>query len=253
MGPRTDPGLVRAFNICSRITSLSVLGTGTLVLVGWVFHVEVLRSFLPSFPPMNVRNALALAMAGTSLWVAQREKATSGQRKASWALAGFTGLIGLLTIFEYVFGLIPAIDQFLLHETPGPLESGLLGSVSPQAGASLVLIAGALITLDMETARGWRPAQWLSLIVGLVSMLALIGFAFSIPALCQLSRQAAVSLPTGLALLLLSSGILFARPDQGSTKHLVCQCTGGGLARRLLNSLEPSNACTARKTLKARG
>ncbi len=234
MAPRDDPRLVRAFKVCSRIASVSVLAMGIFVLAGWILHVEILKTFIPTLSPMKIRNAVALVLAGAGLHLAQEEKSSNRRHRAIWILSGLAGLIGLLTIVEYAFGWNLAIDQLLFHEPAALSGFGLAGRAAPQAGASLFLLAGGLATLDLETSGGWRPAQWLSLIVGLGSMLALIGFAYSVPALYQFSPHASISLATALALLVLSIGISFARPGRGLTAPLASVSPGGVLARRLL-------------------
>ncbi len=233
MASRTDPRLVREFKICSHIASLGALAVCALVLAGWAFDLASLKSFIPNLPTMKVRNAAALALAGIGLWILQGESGNSRRRIAGQVLAGLAGLFGLLTLSEYFFGWHLAIAPSLFRDPPGIAGIDLPGRTAPQAGACLVLIAVALLTLDSETDRGWRPAQWLSLAVVLTSTLTLLGFLYGVSALYQSSSHIAVSFPTALALLILSLGILSARPERGVMRPLVSQSPGGVLARQL--------------------
>ena len=86
-----------------------------------------------------------------------------------------------------------------------------------------------------------RPAQWartatqiLSLIVALVALTALVGYAYGVRALYAVDPFSSVALLTALGLAALALGILCARPDRGLVAVSIGDTAGGALARRLL-------------------
>ena len=59
------------------------------------------------------------------------------------------------------------------------MRVGQPNRMAPNTAAAFVLVGLALALLDVRTRRGVRPAQFLALAVGLIALLALIGYAYS--------------------------------------------------------------------------
>ena len=122
----------------------------------------------------------------------------------------------------------------------GPLAaSGLDGRVSPQVATSTLLAAAALLVLERRADGHASQAQVLALVAGSIPTVGLLGFAFGIPELYRVSRQpsSGMGILTATGTLILSVGILAARPDVGPMTLLTSKQAGGITARRLLLGL----------------
>jgi hypothetical protein len=108
----------------SRAAAAFVIVLGALVLIGWLFDIARLKSIYGVIT-MKANTALALILAGVSLWSLQathrRLLKTLGQ-----VCAAIVALIGLLTLSEHVVGWNLGIDQWLFTE-----PSGALATTSP--------------------------------------------------------------------------------------------------------------------------
>src|SRR5580700_2259744 len=109
-------------NLClyCQVTAIGVTALGCLVLYGWAFHIEALKSILPGLVTMKVNTALGLIFSAASLLLqlpdASRPALTTRARIAHF-LALLVTSIGAAALAEYVFGLNLGIDQLFLRDS----------------------------------------------------------------------------------------------------------------------------------------
>lgn len=202
-----------------------LIGLGSLVLAGWVFDVDRLKSVLPGFISMKANTALGFAFAGGALVLLRQPK----RAKVAAALGGAVFLIGLLNLLQYVFGVDLRIDQLLFHDASISPYPGRLAPVTAvdfaACGIGLVLIAYS---------RRIAIAQGLGVLAGFSAFLAIIGYAFGVPLLYGSFRYTSMALHTGAGCMVLAIGLLAARPHEGVMRVLTSDGPGGWLARRLV-------------------
>jgi diguanylate cyclase (GGDEF)-like protein/PAS domain S-box-containing protein len=215
-------------------SALAAVGVGCLILCGWAFHIEFLKSLLPGLLVMKVNTALGLALSGASLWLLLPDESGAQRRLVARFLALLVTLIGAATLGEYLFGLDLWIDQLLFHEPAGAVATYSPGRMSATASMAFLAIGLALLLLDRKTRRGHRPAQVLSLWVALVAMLSISGYIYNATALYRISMFTQIALQTAIALFLLSSAVFFARPRTSISGELTSEGSGSVMARRFL-------------------
>jgi hypothetical protein len=96
----TDPRLVRAFQRASAHMAAVSVAIGGLVLIGWLFDLESLRSVSPSFASMKVNTAVGFALAGTAL-VFQYPPTTQIRTRLARVCGCLVLALGAVTVFEY--------------------------------------------------------------------------------------------------------------------------------------------------------
>jgi PAS domain S-box-containing protein len=219
------------FAACVPVLALFVLATGLVVLSGWALDVASLKSVLPGAAAMKPNTAFAFVAAGLALWflrgAAVRKRV--GQASAALALA-----IGLVTLGEYAFGWQLGIDQLLFRDALPSVGATYPRRMSLNTALSFVFAGSALLLLDAETRRNFRPAEWLALAAALVSFLALLGFIYGVEALLGIGPYASMAFHSVVTFLVLAAGILCARPHRGLMGMLTSNTVGGVMARRLL-------------------
>ena len=77
-----DPRLFKSLRTYCNASALTAVGVGCLVLYGWAFHVESLKTCLPGLAAMKANAALGFAFSGASLWLLLRDESSS-QRATS--------------------------------------------------------------------------------------------------------------------------------------------------------------------------
>jgi PAS domain S-box-containing protein len=135
---------------------------------------------------------------------------------------------------EYLLGINIGIDQILFKEAAGALNTSSPNRMGFSAALSLFIAGVALLLIDVKSIRDYEPVQILAIVGALISLLALIGYAYGSSALYHIPQYTAIALYAALALALLFLGILFARPNTGIMSIVNSKSLGGTIARRLL-------------------
>ncbi len=215
----------------SRASCLLVALAGLVVLAGWIFDIEPLRSGLPGHAAMNPATALALIVAASALWM--RHQLWDGL--SSTTLLGGTARIaaalvialGAITLVGFVIGSNIGLDQILF-------AAKLAGNrISPNTGFCLLLIGAALWPTGSQRARR-APEQLVVLLPIGVSVISLLGYAYGVEAMYGVGEYYPMALPTAATLFVLGAGIFCARPANGFLSLIISDRAGGVLARRML-------------------
>ncbi len=229
-----DPRRAAAFGTFSKGAALATMAVGAAALLGWLLDVPVLKSFVPGLVTMKANAALAFVLAGLSLHLLQ-----PGPHAARWhllaqAAAAGTALIGAVTLSQYLFGWDLRIDQWLFDEPAGAIGTSEPGRMAPLTAVNLLLLGAGLLSIEIETTSGQRPAQFLALAAFAIAFLPALGYAYSVSSLTGIGPLTVMSLNTTLIFLVLSLGVLAARPDRGLMALCASAGPGGQMTRRLL-------------------
>src|SRR5215211_4469491 len=116
------------------------------------------------------------------------------------------------------------------------LRAGLPGRtpVNPATALGLLLAACALWMHNSPWGSRRALEQSVALVPIAVALISLLGYAYSAEGMYGLGELQRMALPTAASLLMLSIGILCARPDSGFMSVIVSDHAGGVLARRML-------------------
>jgi len=172
-----ETALRNLLRIGSEVAGFLVVGIGVAVLVGWEFDISFLIRVREGFIGMNPVTAVLFVIAGVSLirFARQRSKA-----KSDWVPMAGGGIILLIAVLkwaEYLFELELHIDQLLFRGKAGSALDGR-DEIALMEVISFLLIGPALIVYDLESKRGFRPAQTLILGVAFIALLALLGYCY---------------------------------------------------------------------------
>jgi len=215
------------------VTSSVATGlVGLIVVAGWMFDVAVLKSILPGFATMKANTAISFMFASAALCVISGGREGPKAERVSKGCAGVVVLIGAVTLFQYLFGVNLGIDQLIFKDKQVASGPGAPGRMSGATAFNFILLGSALPLLERPRAR-WL-GQSLTLFAAVISLVAIAGYAYSAEALYSAGPFHSVALHTALTFMVLSSGILLARPDSGLMGAFTDDTSGGMLARRLL-------------------
>ena len=219
------------------LVSLAALLTGFTVLVGWRFHLPILKSVFPQrqLPEMLPLTAVGIFLAGLALGLQRNRQQSRWRHLVALACAGSVALIGLLMFCEHVFSWRFDLVYFSTFLFPGEARREDYRQPSFHTAVELCLLGTALLVLDWRPRRIPQPAQLLALAALHIAALLLLGYTVGNPNSYTMgSADAGIALHTTILALLLSLGILCARPDWGFTAIMLSRGGGGVVARRLV-------------------
>jgi PAS domain S-box-containing protein len=219
-----DAGLVAALQRSSRVLSGGVVALGLLVLVGWTFDIQVLKSPPPSLESMKANTAFSFVLLGIALWSSRTGR---GQPWRS-ASASVVLLIAALTVLEYVTGRGLGIDEVLFRDH---LVDRAPGRMAPVSALNFMLFGAALLLADLGRR---RAGDFAVMLAGGISFLSVCGYLFGAPALHSAGAEVSVAFHTAIGFVCCSLAFLTARPTESVTKILAANTVAGTVLRRTL-------------------
>jgi len=224
-----------ALQAFSRAAGAASAITGLAVLVGWAFDIATLKSVSSGLATMKANTAICFVLAGSSLILSASAPAAAPARRVAQVMASGAALIGLLTGLEYMIGWDLGIDQALFKDPrSGSSVEAFPGRMAQATALAFVLVSTALIVLDVEPRGGSRPAQYAALLAAFIAFVAVIGHIYGVESLYAVAGYTSMAAYTAATLVLLSLGVVFARPRHGLMAIVTSNTAGGILARRVL-------------------
>jgi PAS domain S-box-containing protein len=206
---------------------------GVAVLVGWQIDSPRLKAILPGHVAMNPATAVGFLCLAASLWLQRRE--SPGRLSWRWgqgfALAAV--VLAANTLFVYLIGEGFRLDQWLFH---AQLEQDVTPNrMAPNTALNFLLLGTSLLLMGSAS----RRMQWLSRVLalpaGFLAFLVALGYLYQAASFTRVGESfIPMALNTALAFLLVTGGILAARPDRGFITLICSDHLGGRMLRRLL-------------------
>jgi len=187
---------------------------GDLVLVGWRSNIEGFRTVVPGFGAMNPTSALAVALAGLSLWFLRDERREVREIKLGHAFAAVVAWIGSLRLIGYLAGADRGVDTLFLSDKLELSSGGWGHRMAPTTALACVLTGASLLTLNVKTRRGRRPARALAVAAGAIAVVALVRCALGAGSPETLRADDGMAVHAAATLFLLALGAWCARPDE---------------------------------------
>jgi PAS domain S-box-containing protein len=197
----------RVSSHASRVASgcaLAVMALGLVVMAGWLLGIESIKRVLPGLASMKFNTALGFLLAGGALFF-------RGKTTLRGGLAAAVGLLGALTLGEYLSGIDFGIDQ-ILFRVEG--EAGQAAGRMSQATALCFLLGGAALALLGKPHRdGGSWAEVLAIGMGTIGLIAVLGYALDAQDLYRIPGFSSMALHTSVGFIVLAAGILSAVPE----------------------------------------
>ncbi len=227
------PRVAAALRTISRAASLIPLAIGVLVLIGWWANVEFLKRIVPGLVAMNPTTAIGFFCLGVALALEARKTPSESSHRIARSLALLAALIGLIKIIAIVTPLDLGIDRILFHDKLLTADNGLPNQMAPNTALNFLLLGMAVAIID-RTFRRIRPAQLLTVIAAMSSLLALTGYASGLESLYGIGSYIPMAIHSAVSFLIVAIGVLCARPTRGVMAVVTSDSSGGTMVRRLL-------------------
>ncbi len=203
------------------------------ILVGWALDVPALISAVPGLLSMNPLTATCFLFGSLSLLLQTAEPLPARAALLSRVFAGLVMLAALTASSRSYSPWDSGLDLVLFRDKV-MTAAGAPVRMAPAAAFNFALIGLALLFLDFRTRRGVRPSVAPAVVAGLLALVVTMGYLYESATLFGIGRFVSTAISTALCFLILSAGIIVARPGGGFHTLLARSTPGGLLARRLL-------------------
>lgn len=223
-------GVDHTAQLLARALAVAICLLAGAGLLGWLFHLQALKTLVTAdHVPMVANSAACFLASGVCLYLLTGLPARTEQ----WAirtLSVFIFFTGVLTILEYISGLSFGIDE-LLASQPDPI-SNKPGRMSILSAVNFAIVG---ICCWVET-RAWsqrREALDFAMLACLFTTLyPFTGTLFGAVHVSSQNTNMAISSAVGF--FLFTAGYFLRRPDRGLTALLFTPNIAGVLLRRIL-------------------
>ncbi len=203
-----------ALRLSALAAFLSALGAA-----GYLFGFPWLYTGVEGRPAMRPLTVLLIALCALSAALQYGPPVGRARRISAELIGASVVALGSMVVAEYALGM----SVGLWTREPSPFTA-----------AGFTALGAAIVLFDVRL-RALCLREWLCFTAIFIAFVSLVGHAFGAGALYRFgtSKVTGVALPSGLALILLGSACLLARPEVGVMSVLTSSGPGGVLLRRL--------------------
>lgn len=198
-----------------KIISVFVTVVGLLVMIGWIYDIEFIKSVAPGLVTMKFVTALCFVLSGLLLY-----GIVLARGKKSYFIQSLLPLLSLLIFFFmgsllmlFIFNIQLGIENLFVRELSGAALTSVPGrpSLATVVAFILVAIAGIVISYKEQT----TVLEIIGVILVIISLVAVAGYIFDVPGLYYYVElfSTAMALHTAVLFGLIGLGLfLAARP-----------------------------------------
>ncbi|MFH2232282.1 MAG: GAF domain-containing protein, partial [Patescibacteria group bacterium] len=202
---------------------------GLLVLIGWAFDIEILKSPLPGAVSMKANTAAAFLLAGLALILLQRSRPIANALVRFCALV--IALVGFLSLCEYLFAWTLGIDEILFREPGVLIATSHPGRMAPNTALNFALLGFAFFVLTIQRFRSSLLVEFPLIFSLSISVIGLTGYVTGLLDLTGLGPVAytKMAVHTAGAFIILCIGMLFTAYGQQRSPVTIEQKLFAGL------------------------
>ena len=200
---------MQKYNII-KILATIVIGIGIIVIIGWIFDIQVLKNLSPSFVTMKLSTAISFVMSGMIIYLINEIK----HKDSSFAKILFLAPIIIIIFFmitlfiSNIFGVRTGIEDIFIKETE-TIKSVTGGRPSIGTMVSFILIIILSLAFIINPQKN-KLFFIIGNIIAAISSLSLIGYATDLSFLYyEIEKTStAMALHTSIAFVVAATSII---------------------------------------------
>jgi signal transduction histidine kinase len=209
------------------MASVAAVLIGSTVLMGWLLGFPGLRHLHPVLGTMGPPAAACSVLLGIGLACQRRSGGPAWKRWSCRLAAAIVVLISLVQLADLW------LNSDFAHAVNGAIGTVIPWRMPPASSWAFLSLSLALILIDTDVL-DHSLAQLLAFVAQVIVILAVIAYSYGFVSIVQNVGPRPLAFHSLLALLLLSAGILAARPNRGLMVLATNASLGGVMVRRLL-------------------
>src|SRR5438477_4536724 len=136
--------------VFARLAGISTGLLGASVLLGWFLKNEMLKSIIPGAPPMKPNMAAGFLLCGAALAILSSKMLSKPVRICAMAMAATVVVLAALTLGEHFLAWDLPIEQWLIGNVPGALETSHPGRMTSPSALGFFLAGSALVAASLS-------------------------------------------------------------------------------------------------------
>jgi PAS domain S-box-containing protein len=224
-----DTRVVDVLEFWSRLSGWAVIGAGCCSLFAHRTELFTLSHPVFSQPACVINTATANILSGTALLSLTSPSVPIVRRNIGRICAAFVVIVSMFMLCMHFFTAAHSTAHIFVATKETVFQSFHLGVLD---AVGFFLLGGALLFIGIEW-KGIAISQALTLPVVLVSLLALLQLVYD-PHTEESPDICAAAIQSGLVFFLISTGVLFLRPQAEPVLTVASQSPGGAMLRRTL-------------------
>src|SRR5579863_4772818 len=170
-----------------------------LTLAGWEWDLALLKRPLPGLVAMNPLTALGFLLSSLALLSRMSGESKDWQKNSAKLLAAIVLLIGLACFAGYFVPALSGTDRLLFHNRLIKDEAGSLSNrMAVNSALCFMLLSPSLMFSEAASQRRVRYADLLVMVVGILSLLSLIGYFYQVKEFYGILRNFPMAIHTAL-------------------------------------------------------
>ncbi len=190
----------------SVVVSLLTIAIGLIVLIGWQFDIEALKTVVPGALSMKANTAFCFILSGISLLLIRKNSTL-----AKTIIRLFSTIIFLIAGFAFcysVFGINMGMESILYIEKPGAAATLHPGLMALSTSVNFILLTIAFVLRTSERHQNNLIVNFSISFIATLSVFTLLGYITGFEDLAGSGSFSRMAVHTAFAFLLLCLGIL---------------------------------------------
>jgi len=209
---------------------------GILVLIGWVFHISILKIEIGQLASMKINTALEFILLGCVLMLTQFQTKKS-YVVVSLILSSLIVIISFTSLIQTLFHINLGIDQLIAADAPSvALHLPYPGLMSSNTAACFVLFGFAFLGFSSKLSIINIIAQYFLNVVTAISSIALIGYLYGLSSFYNVSYVGPLDIYTALLLFFTSLTASWLQPSIGINQLFAGNQVGNIMANKILTN-----------------
>lgn len=193
----------------SNILSMLVILVGVMVLIGWMGHIDFLKSISPNWVSMKANTAISFILCGAIIILL---KANNRKPKLAVFLAAMVMLIAVVALLQYFFKIDFKVDELFFKDYRAPVFTDSPERQSPVSAICFFIFSLTIISAYKKT----TPPLFLqygNLLFLMVAFVSLLGYILNNSKLFALKGSSNMAFHTAIAFILLALAAMSLYPS----------------------------------------
>ena len=182
---------------------------GAIVMTGWVFNIDILKSILPVWVTMKAATAISFILSGVIVYfIARAQQKSSGVAPVVLSVITMVLLLLMAThLLANCLGLRLGLDDLFVKESDEAVMSVVPGRPSVATMIEFILIAAAGVLTLLNPANLKRWLLFLGWVVMFIGGMAVIGYIFRTPSRYYYIKGVSTAMAFHTSILFVLSGL----------------------------------------------